>query len=72
MPELLRLFSSKNTEIIIKYLKNAMKISKLIVPVVVLTATYNNQVEAGHCETLYQGFSNTCRGLLSPVERAVC
>lgn len=49
-----------------------MKVSKLIVPIVVLTATYNSQVEAGHCEDLYRGFSNTCRGFSSPVQRAIC
>ena len=49
-----------------------MKITNLIAPIVVLTATYNGQVEAGHCETLYDRFSNTCRGLSSPVQRGIC
>ena len=49
-----------------------MKISKILVPAVALTATYNSQVEAGYCETLYEGFSNTCRAIPSPAERAVC
>lgn len=51
-----------------------MKVSKILVPMVALTVTYNynSQVEAGYCETLYNDFSNTCRNIPSPVKRAFC